>query len=84
MMFASVEQSPQRYARIGGVLYLADDELLVNTRRYLRDDDFGRISALLAGQLAQEEAQLRALKDNLLRLEYELLRRLRKLERWDA
>lgn len=82
--YARIDGPRQYLACPGGVLYLADDELLVNTRRYLRDDDFGRISALLAGQLAQEEAQLRALKDNLLRLEYELLRRLRKLERWDA
>jgi F-type H+-transporting ATPase subunit epsilon len=68
----------------GGVLYLADDALFVNTRRYLRDDDLGRISGLLAGQLAEEETQLRALKDSLLRLEQELLRRLRTLDRWDA
>ncbi|MBP1685584.1 MAG: F0F1-type synthase epsilon subunit-like protein [Deltaproteobacteria bacterium] len=68
----------------GAVLTFADDELLLNTRRYLRDEDYGRISALLAGQLAKEEAELHTVKANLQRLEQELFRRLRKLDRWDA
>lgn len=66
----------------GGILYFVADELFVNTRRYLLDSDFGRISAVLAGQLAQEEAALQSVKDNLQRLEQELFRRLRRLDRW--
>ena len=68
----------------GGVLYLDADALFVNTRRYLVDTDHGRISAMLAGQLAQEEAALASVKDNLRRLEQELLRRLRRLARPEA
>jgi F-type H+-transporting ATPase subunit epsilon len=64
----------------GGVLSFVDEELFLNTRRYLRDDDYERISALLAGQLAREEAELRTVKENLQRLEQELYRRLRKLD----
>ena len=30
----------------GGVLNFADNQLTVNTRRYLRDDDYQRISEL--------------------------------------
>ncbi len=68
----------------GAVLYFATDELVLNTRRYLRDADYGRISALLADQLANEEAELKTVKDNLQRLERELFRRLRDLDRWDT
>jgi F-type H+-transporting ATPase subunit epsilon len=50
--------------------------------RYLVDDDYGCVSALLAGQLAKEEAELKAVKDNLQRLEHELFRRLRQIDRW--
>ena len=68
----------------GAVLSFADDQLFLNTRRYLRDEDYGRVSALLAGQLAKEEAELKNVKDNLQRLEHELFRRLLKLDRREA
>lgn len=68
----------------GAVLNFADNELTVNTRRYLCDRDYLRISALLAGQMAEEEAALKSVKDNLQQLEQELFRRLRKLDRWPA
>ena len=74
---------PWRYlACPGAVLNFVRDDLFVNTRRYLVDDDYGRVSALLAGQLAKEEAELKAVKDNLQRLEQELFRRLRQIDRW--
>ena len=66
----------------GAVLNFADNELTVNTRRYLCDENYERISALLAGQLAEEEAALKSVKDNLQKLEHELFRRLRTLDRW--
>jgi F-type H+-transporting ATPase subunit epsilon len=68
----------------GAVLRFADNELTVNTRRYLCDPDYARISALLAGQLAEEEAALQSVKDNLQKLEHELFRRLRTLDRWPS
>ncbi|HPB75071.1 MAG TPA: F0F1 ATP synthase subunit epsilon [Chromatiaceae bacterium] len=72
---------PWRYlACPGAVLWFTDDELFLNTRRYLIDEDYGRISGLLEGQLAEEEAALKSVKDNLQRLEQELFRRLRGLE----
>lgn len=67
----------------GAVLQLVDDDLFVLARRYLLDDDYARISVLLTGQLAQEEAQLQAVKDNLQRMEQELFRRLRRLDVWE-
>ena len=68
----------------GAVLSFADDQLFLNTRRYLRDDDYQRVSELLTGQLSAEEAELKSVKDNLQRLEHELFRRLHQLERWPA
>ena len=80
-----MDQSPWQYlACPGAVLNFVANELFLNTRRYLRDDDYARIEALLAGQLAKEEIELKAIKDNLQRLEQELFRRLRKLDRWGA
>ncbi len=66
----------------GAVLNFADNQLTVNTRRYLCDPDYQRISDLLAGQLAEEEAGLKSVKENLQQMEQALFRRLRNLERW--
>ena len=66
------------------MLYFAADRLTVNTRRYLRDHDYDRISGLLSGQLAREEEELRSLRQNVQNLEQQLLRRLRQLDRWQA
>lgn len=80
-----MDQGPWHYlACPGAVLRFADGELFLSTRRYLRDDDYASISALLAGQLAREEAGLKTVKDNLQRLEQELFRRLRTLDRRPA
>lgn len=68
----------------GAVLYLAGDRLTVNTRRYLLDHDYDRISGMLSGQLAREEEELRSLRQNVQSLEQALLRRLRQLDRWQA
>jgi F-type H+-transporting ATPase subunit epsilon len=82
--FRIVEGAWHYLACPGAVLRFADDQLTVSTRRYLCDQDYERISALLAGQLAEEEDALRSVKDNLQRLERELFRRLRQLDRWPS
>jgi F-type H+-transporting ATPase subunit epsilon len=79
--FRSADGAWQYLACPGAVLYFADDELFLNTRRYLRDDNYERICASLTGQLLAEEAQLRNVRESLERLEQELFRRLRELER---
>ena len=65
----------------GAVLRFEGDCLTLSTRSYLCDRDYGRISALLTGRLADEEAALGSVKDSLQRLEQELFRRMRELER---
>ncbi|MCB1788123.1 MAG: F0F1 ATP synthase subunit epsilon [Chromatiaceae bacterium] len=60
----------------GAVLYFAGTRLWIGTRRYLLDDDYGRISRVLGEQLAAEEQELHSTKDSLRRMEEALLRRL--------
>jgi len=80
--FRGMDGAWQYLACPGAVLSFADNQLFLNTRRYLRDDDYERVSSLLIGQLADEELALKAVKDNLRRLEHELFRRLHQLQRW--
>lgn len=60
----------------GALLYFVDNELHINTRRYLRDDDYERISVSLQESLVAEELALRDVKSNLRRLEEEMMKRL--------
>ena len=52
--------------------------LTLSTRRYLRDDDYTRISEALQEQLLTEEQQLHTTRESLRRMEESLLKRL-----WD-
>ncbi|MBI5861739.1 MAG: F0F1 ATP synthase subunit epsilon [Rhodocyclales bacterium] len=65
----------------GAVLYFVDNELYVNTRRYLHDADYKRVSAAWRDELQVEEAKLRAVTESLNRLEDEMLKRLWTLQR---
>jgi F-type H+-transporting ATPase subunit epsilon len=79
--FRTAAQGWQYLAVPGAVLYCADDQIHLSTRRYLRDADYGRISAALREQLLAEEEALHTLKQSLHRLEEEMFRRLWKLQR---
>ena len=68
----------QYLAMPGAVLYFFNNVLTLSTRRYLRDDDYTRISAALQEQLLAEEEQLHATRESLRRMEESLLKRL-----WD-
>jgi len=65
----------------GGLLYFVDNELSIVTRRYLRDQDYDRISLALDQQLVAEEAALHTVKESLHRLEEEMFKRLWKIGR---
>lgn len=65
----------------GALLYFVDNALYINTRRYLHDPDYKRISAAWHEQLLAEEGKLRAVADSLNRLEDEMLKRLWSLQR---
>ena len=65
----------------GGLLYFIDNRLFVNTRRYLREADYRRISLALTEQLLKEEELLAGLRHNVRRLEESLLKQLLEMER---
>ncbi len=60
----------------GAVLYFHDNVLTLNTRHYLLDDDYLRISEALQQQLLAEEEKLHAMKESLHHMEEEVLKRL--------
>lgn len=65
----------------GGILSGGGGELTICTRRYLHDTDFRQMATLLT-ELQQADAEaLGGIKESLHRLEEEMLRRLREIER---
>jgi len=65
----------------GAVLYFRDNELTLNTRRYVLDDDYLRISDTMQRQLVAEEEKLLELKQSLHQMEEEVLRRMWEMRR---
>jgi len=65
----------------GAVLYFVGNELFINTRRYVRDEDYARVTRVLDEQLRSEEAGLQSIKDSLRRLEEEMFKRLWRMGR---
>ena len=63
------------------LLYCLDNNLYLSTRRYIRDDEYSRISQALEEQLVTEEAELRSIKESVHRLEEEMFRRLWRMGR---
>lgn len=72
-----IEGGPWQYLALpGALIYFVHDELYLNTRRYLKDDDYERISDALHEQLAAEEETLQNFRNSLHNLEQEMLKRL--------
>jgi F-type H+-transporting ATPase subunit epsilon len=63
----------------GGLLYFANNELRISTRRYLRDTDVGRIAEALTRELLEEEKELAETRRKLRRLEARMLKCLAQL-----
>jgi F-type H+-transporting ATPase subunit epsilon len=64
-----------------GLLYCVDNNLYLSARRYIRDDEYVRISQALEEQLVTEETALRSIKDSVHRLEEEMFKRLWRIGR---
>jgi len=79
--YRSGEQAWQYLALPGALLYFVDNQLFLNTRRYVRDDDYERINTALREQLHREEIGLRHIKESLRRMEEEMFKRLREIQR---
>ena len=65
----------------GALVYFVDGQLYLSTRRYLRDPDFERVSAVLRRQMLEEEEALRGMKQSVHRLEEEMMRRMWQMKR---
>ena len=74
--FRSGDTNWQYLAMPGAVLYFFNNVLTLSTRRYLRDDDYTRISAALQEQLLAEEEKLHATRESLRRMEETLFKHL--------
>lgn len=75
-------EEPWQYLALpGALLYFVDNQLYLNVRHYVRDDDYSRINTVLREQLRQEETGLQRIKESLRRMEEEMLKRLRELQR---
>ena len=68
----------------GALVYFTDNELFLSTRRYVRDTDYERISAVLAQQLVSEEERLHDIRESLRRMEQEMLKRLWQIGRGEV
>ena len=66
------------------LLYCVDNNLYLSARRYIRDDEYARISHALEEQLVAEEAELRSIKERVHRLEEEMFRRLWRMGRGEV
>jgi len=76
------EHSDWQYLALpGGILYFDNNTLTISTRRYLRDDDFERISQALQERLLSEEHKLDSMKGSIRHMEKELLKRMWQYDR---
>lgn len=79
--FRTADGAWQFLALPGAVLYFVDNELYVNTRRYLHDPDYKRVSMAWREELRADEEKLRTVTESMNRLEDEMLKRLWTLQR---
>ena len=70
----------QYLAMPGAMLYFADNELTLNTRRWLKGDNYEDISRNLSEILMEEEHNLQEMKRNLHRIEENVLRYMMEIE----
>ena len=63
------------------LLYCVANHVYLSARRYIRDDEYDRISQSLEDQLIAEETELHSLKESVQRLEEEMFRRLWRMGR---
>jgi len=77
-----VGDAPWTYLALpGAVAYFRDDVLTLSTRRFLRDQDYTRVSEALQRELLAEEEKLHAVKESLQQMEEAVLKRLWQMRR---
>ncbi|MBN2690181.1 MAG: F0F1 ATP synthase subunit epsilon [Gammaproteobacteria bacterium] len=71
-------------ALLGGVLYFVNNRLIINTRHYLRGDNYQEMVASLEKKLLQEEKSISDLKGILHNLDRGILRHLQEIKQVDV
>jgi F-type H+-transporting ATPase subunit epsilon len=79
--FRAGEESWQYLAVPGALVYFLDNQLYLNTRRYVRGGDYDAVRATLRKQFQAEERELHVMKQSLQRLEEEMFKRLLEMNR---
>lgn len=75
-------EHPWQYLALpGALLYFADNQLFLNTRRYVRSDNYERINTVLREQLSREETGLQRIRESLRRMEEEMFKGLQEMQR---
>jgi len=77
-----VDSQPWMFVALpGGVLFMRNNQLMINTRHYLSNTDFELISEELGSRLLAEEQELHSVKKSLQQMEEQMLKRLWDLRR---
>lgn len=80
-----INQAPWQYLALpGGILFFDHNRLVLNTRHYLRSDDYRQISQALLEQLLAEEESLLSTRKSLHHMEQDVIQRLWALERGES
>ncbi len=79
--FRAGEESWQYLAVPGALVYFLDNQLYLNTRRYVRGGDYEAVRATLRKQFQAEERELHVMRQSLQRLEEEMFKRLLEMNR---
>lgn len=80
-----VRDEPWQYlAMPGAMLYFADNEMALNTRRFIRSDNYEDISQALTEILSVEEQALMEMKHTLRRIEENTMRYMIEIEKYSA
>lgn len=71
------ENGPWQYlAMPGAILYFVDNSLKINTRRYIKSENYTTITQALLDTLTREEEELAIMKRNLRNIEAHILKRM--------
>ena len=74
--FRASDQVWRFLALPGALLYFADNQLYINTRRYHYDTDYNRITSVLREEMLAEEEKLHGVNESLQQLEQAMLKRM--------
>lgn len=79
--FLTQDDNWEYLALPGALVYFNNNQLFINTRHYLRSQDFTDMGVKIQEQLQSEEESLKTLKSSLHKMDEEMLKRMWELRR---